>query len=119
MLLGQSTKSRKTTAVKKIKQIRERHGYRNLQRRALIEGYLETLADNPIQSFVCDEASGLLSKYHKKYNDGVFDLECKIYDCESVRKIKASGQKSKVKEFIVKILISRTYMQQLLINFVR
>lgn len=102
-LLGQSTKSRKTTAVKKIKQIRESATDTEFYNdEPTIEGYLETLADNPVQSFVCDEASGLLSKYHKRYNDGIFDLECKIYDCESVRKIKASGQKSKVKEFIVK-----------------
>lgn len=103
MLLGQSTKSRKTTAAKKIKQIREIAINEEMYHdEPTLEGYLEILADEPTQSFVCDECSGLLAKFHKKYNEGIFDLECKIFDGESVRKVKASGQKNTVKEFIVK-----------------
>lgn len=102
-LLGQSSKSRKSTAVKKIKNIRESATDSDLYNdEPTIEGYLEMLSKEPIQSFVCDEVSGLLAKFHKKYNDGVFDLDCKIYDGDSVRKVMASGKNATVKEFIVK-----------------
>lgn len=103
ILLGQSSKSRKSTAVKKIKNIRESATDSDLYNdEPTIEGYLEMLAKEPIQSFVCDEVSGLLAKFHKRYNDGIFDLDCKIYDGDSARKIMASGRNSTVKEFIVK-----------------
>jgi primase-polymerase (primpol)-like protein len=68
LLLGLSTKSRKSTAVNKIEQIREAATSTELYNdEPTIEGYLEMLALNPVQSFVCDEVSGLLAKYHKKY----------------------------------------------------
>ena len=102
MLLGQSTKSRKSTAVKKIENIREAATNNVLYNdEPTIEGYLEMLATNPVQSFVCDEASGLLAKFHKTYNEGIFDLECKIYDGQSVRKIKAAGRDKDVREIVV------------------
>jgi len=68
LLLGLSTKSRKSTAVNKIEQIREAATDTELYNdEPTIEGYLEMLALNPVQSFVCDEVSGLFAKYHKKY----------------------------------------------------
>lgn len=103
MLFGQSTKSRKSTAIKKIRNIYEVATDIDLfNDEPTIEGYLEMLSKNPIQNFLLDEASGLLAKYHKKYNEGIFDMECKIYDCDGVRKIKASGQNKDPKEFSIK-----------------
>jgi hypothetical protein len=103
LLLGLSTKSRKSTAVNKIEQIREAATDTELYNdEPTIEGYLEMLALNPVQSFVCDEVSGLFAKYHKKYNEGIFDLDCKIYDGASIRKIKASGRNKDPQEYIIK-----------------
>jgi hypothetical protein len=93
MLLGQSTLSRKSTVVKKSKNVYESATETELYHdEPTVEGYLEMLAQNPVQNFVKDEASGLLAKYHKKYNDGIFDCECEIYDGSDVRKTKASGK---------------------------
>jgi hypothetical protein len=103
LLLGLSTKSRKSTAVNKIEQIREAATDTELYNdEPTIEGYLEMLVLNPVQSFVCDEVSGLFAKYHKKYNEGIFDLDCKIYDGASIRKIKASGRNKEPQEYIIK-----------------
>lgn len=102
LLIGLSTKSRKSTAINKIEQIREAATDTELYNdEPTIEGYLEMLARNPVQSFVCDEVSGLLAKYHKKYNEGIFDLDCKIYDGASIRKIKASGRNKVPQEYII------------------
>lgn len=103
LILGQSTKSRKSTAIKKIKPIYKVATNTDLYNDdPTIEGYLEMLAKKPVQNFIRDEVSGLLAKYHKKYNDGIFDLECNIYDGDSVRKIKAAGRDKEPKEFIIK-----------------
>ncbi len=103
LLLGQSTKSKKSTAVNKIEAIREAAtGIELYNDEPTIEGYLEMLARNPTQSFVCDEVSGLLAKYHQKYNAGIFDLDCKVYDGASVRKIKASGKNQDPQEYIIR-----------------
>jgi len=103
ILLGQSTTSRKSTAVRKIKPVFEAATDTDLYNDdPTIEGYLEMLVKNPVQNFVRDEASGLLAKYHKKYNEGIFDLECSVYDGDSVRKIKAAGKDKEPKEYIIK-----------------
>ena len=103
LLLGQSTKSRKSTAIKKIKPIFEAATDGSLYNDdPTIEGYLEMLAKNPVQNFIRDEVAGLMAKYHKKYNDGIFDLECNVYDGDSVRKIKAAGRDKEPKEYIIK-----------------
>lgn len=103
ILLGQSTKSRKSTAIRKIKPIYEAATDTDLYNDdPTIEGYLEMLALNPVQNFVRDEVSGLMAKYHKKYNEGIFDLECNVYDGDSVRKIKAAGRDKEPKEYTIK-----------------
>jgi hypothetical protein len=43
---------------------------------------------------VRDEAAGLLAKYKQKYNDGIFDAECTLFDCRSYTKtLSAKGKK--------------------------
>lgn len=103
MIIGQSTRSRKSTAVRKVKNVFESATDTDLYNDdPTIEGYLEMLSKNPVSNFVRDEVSGLLAKYHKKYNDGIFDLECNVYDGDSVRKVKAAGREKEPKEFIIR-----------------
>jgi len=86
-ILGRSTTSRKTTAITKAKEI-----YTAATDTVLynddysIEGYLKLLEKHPVSHFVRDEAAGLLAKNYKKYNDGIFDTECNIYDGQETRK---------------------------------
>ncbi|UGV40256.1 DUF3987 domain-containing protein [Methanococcoides orientis] len=103
IVLGKSTTSRKSTVVNKARSI-----YASATDTTLynddysIEGYLETLSEHPICNFVRDEAAGLFAKYHKKYNEGIFEAECAIYDCQDYKKTLASGKNNKPKEYVVK-----------------
>ncbi len=101
--LGKSTTSRKTTAVNKAKKIYESIADVTLYNDDhSLEGYLESLAENPIQHFVRDEAAGLLAKMHKQYNEGIFEAECAIYDGQGYKKTLASGKSKKPRVFEVK-----------------
>lgn len=86
-ILGRSTTSRKSTAIIKTKNI-----YENATDSVLfnddysVEGYLKLLEKQPVNNFVRDEVAGLLAKNYKKYNDGIFDLECTIYDGQDTKK---------------------------------
>jgi hypothetical protein len=89
-ILGKSTTSRKTTIIKKARYIYEQITDRKSSNEEFsIEGYLKLLEVDPNHDFVRDEAGGLLAKYNKKYNEGIFDMECAIYDCQNVCKILA------------------------------
>lgn len=102
MLMGNSTSSRKSTAVNKTRKMVEIATEMTLPNQDFsLEGYLESLALNPTMSNVRDEASGLLAKYHQKYNDGIFDLECSIYDCQNAEKRLASGKAKEPKTYRV------------------
>jgi predicted transcriptional regulator len=102
-LLGNSTTSRKSTAVNKARTMFEAVVECDLPNQDYsIEGYLESLSLNSIQINVRDESSGLMAKYHKKYNDGIFDLECALYDNQNVEKVLASGKNKTPKIFTVK-----------------
>jgi len=101
LLCGLSTISRKSTAVNKAKQILEvTQGKKLYNDEYSLEGYLELLRDNPISNFVKDEAVGLFRKYNKRYNDGIYELENAIYDCQPVRKTLAR-EKGNKKEIVV------------------
>lgn len=101
-LLGQSTISRKSTVVKIGQNLYEDALSTKLYNdEPTREGYIDLLVQHPVSNFVRDEAAGLLSKYHKKYNDGVFDLECNIYDCQDYRKVMSSGKDTDLVEKII------------------
>jgi hypothetical protein len=98
--IGKSTTSRKSTIINKTRRIYEVATDVTLYNDDYsLEGYLETLAQNPINNFVRDEAAGLLAKYHKKYNEGIFEAECAIYDCQNYKKTLASGKSKEPKTF--------------------
>lgn len=89
-ILGKSTTSRKTTVIKKARYIYEQTtGRKSSNEEFSIEGYLKYLEFDPNHDFVRDEAGGLLAKFNKKYNEGIFDIECAIYDRQNVCKILA------------------------------
>ena len=92
-ILGQSTVSRKSTILGKTKAI-----YQGVTESELynndysLEGYLELLEREPITAFVRDEVAGLIAKMHKKYNEGIFELECAIFDGQNYKKTLSSGK---------------------------
>ena len=101
--IGKSTTSRKSTAVNKTRKIYETATDIDLPNDDYsIEGYLESLSNYPITNNVRDEASGLLAKFHKKYNEGIFDLECQLYDGQNIKKTLASGGKKEPKTYSIK-----------------
>jgi hypothetical protein len=98
--VGASTTSRKSTIVNKTRNIFEIATDTILYNDDYsIEGYLETLSHFPISNHVRDEAAGLFAKFHKRYNEGIFEAECAIYDCQSYKKTLASGKDKKPKTF--------------------
>lgn len=101
--LGKSTTSRKTTAINKAKGTYEAITNINLYNDDYsLEGYLESLAERPVQHFVRDEAAGLLAKMHKQYNEGIFEAECAIYDGSGYKKTLSAGKAKTPKVFEVK-----------------
>jgi predicted transcriptional regulator len=102
ILFGLSTISRKTTVINKTKTVFEACTQEKLYNDDYsLEGYLELLQDNPVCNIVRDEVVGLFQKYEKKYNDGIHELECSIYDGGSYRKSLSSGRNGKKKEVVV------------------
>jgi len=102
MVFGKSTTSRKSTVVNKARNI-----YMSASNKILynddfsLEGYMEMLSEHPISHFVRDEAAGLIAKNHKKYNEGIFEAECAIYDGQDYRKTLAKGRDKKQREYII------------------
>lgn len=102
-IVAKSTTSRKSTAVNKARNLFEVATETTLFNDDYsIEGYLDTLSIHPILNNVRDEASGLLAKFHKKYNDGIFVLECAMYDCQNYKKTLTGGKDKKPREVEVK-----------------
>jgi hypothetical protein len=101
-ILGRSTTSRKSTVVKKTKEVYERVTSEVLLNEDFsLEGYLESLSFNNKQCHARDEASGFLAKIHKTYNEGFTELECAIYDGQSYKKTLASKGSKEPKVFEV------------------
>jgi hypothetical protein len=93
IFLGRSTTSRKSTVINKAKEIFTYGTDRELFNDEFsIEGYLKLLSKCPVNNIVRDEAGGLLAKSYKKYNEGIFDIECLIYDGQDVRKTLAKEE---------------------------
>jgi hypothetical protein len=85
--LGRSTTSRKTTVINKAKDIYTCATDCELYNDDYsLEGYLKYLSKTPVCNLVRDEVAGLLAKNYKKYNEGIFDTECLIYDGQDFRK---------------------------------
>ncbi|MCK5640797.1 MAG: bifunctional DNA primase/polymerase, partial [Gammaproteobacteria bacterium] len=102
MLLGMSTLARKTTAVNKAKNIYEAATELTLFNNDFsVEGYCEMLAEQPIQAMIRDEAGGFLAKAHKNHNDGLFDMDCQIYDGQNHKKTLAAGKNKEKREVVV------------------
>jgi len=92
---GPSTIARKTVAVNKAKRIHETVvGDVLLNPDFSRDGLLRELHENPIMPSIRDESSSLLSKMHQKYNDGIFALECQLYDRQSIKKSLAKAEDS-------------------------
>ena len=94
-LVGRSTTSRKTTAVNNASSIWAAVTNEILNNNDFsFEGYLEALSEKSVNNFVRDEAAGLLSKYKQKFNNGIFDAECTLFDGKSYSKrLSKSGKK--------------------------
>lgn len=101
-MLGKSTVSRKSTVVNAARNVFEVATDSLLYNEDYsIEGYLETLSENSVMHNVRDEVAGLMAKFHKKYNEGIFELECAIYECQNVQKTLGSGKNKKPRVFTV------------------
>lgn len=102
-VLGLSSISRKTTTMDKISQMYEVVTGEDVYNDDYsAEGYLEILQENPRSNFIRDEAASLLAKYNRKHNDGIYSMECSIYDGKSTRKTLSSGRDKKPKVVSVK-----------------
>ena len=102
MVFGKSTTSRKSTVVNKARNIYMASSDTILYNDDFsLEGYMEMLSEQPISHFVRDEAAGLIAKNHKKYNEGIFEAECAIYDGQDYRKTLAKGREKKQREYII------------------
>jgi hypothetical protein len=98
-ILGKSTTSHKSTVINMAKDVFEKVSETKIFNvDYTLEGYLQILANNPIENFVRDEAAGLMAKYHKKNNEGILDAECAIYDGQSYRKNLYSKKKDNKSE---------------------
>jgi hypothetical protein len=101
--LGKTTYSRKSAVVNESREIYEVATDTVLYNDDYsIEGYLETLAATPILNNVRDEVAGLIAKFHKKYNEGIFELECAIYDGQNIKKTLSSGKNKTLKTYVAK-----------------
>lgn len=109
--IGKSTTSRKSTIVNKTRKIFEVATDSTLYNEDYsIEGYLETLAQHPILFNVRDEAAGLMAKYHKKYNEGILELECAIYDGQNFKKTLAGGKSKEPRVFeVINPFVTKLY----------
>jgi hypothetical protein len=101
-VLGKSTTSRKSTVVNACRGVYEVATEDILYNDDYsIEGYLETLSLNPVLHNVRDEVAGLMAKFHKKYNEGIFELECAVYDCQNIKKTLSGGKAKSPRTFVV------------------
>ncbi len=92
-ILGTSTVSRKSTIVNKARKIYEVATDQDVSNHEYsIEGLIETLAKEPVSYQVRDEAGGQMAKDLKKYNEGIGDLWCAMYDGQTYKKTLASGR---------------------------
>ena len=102
-IFGRSTTSRKSTIVNRTRQVHESVTGSYLPNEDFsIEGYLESLSQNPTQHHVRDEVAGFLAKIHKQYNEGFNELECALYDGQNFRKTLASKGNKDPKVFNIK-----------------
>jgi hypothetical protein len=109
-LIGPSTISRKTTVIDNGRDIYiSATGNKIPDTDYSLEGYAETLVENPILNCVRDEVSTLLSKMGQKYNDGYFEFECSMYDGKPYVKTLASKGKGAPQSFVVE----NTYITKL------
>lgn len=93
-IIGNSSTSRKTTTMSKFRKIYEEITHVKVSDTDYSqEGLIDELSAIPTKHQVRDEASGVLAKMHKKYNDGIFALECTFYDNRNFEKILASVDK--------------------------
>lgn len=102
-LIGRSTTSRKSTAVNNTSSIWAAVSGEILNNDDFsLEGYLESLSVNPVSNFVRDEVAGLFAKYKQKYNDGIFDAECTLFDGKNYKKTLASKGKKVPETFEIR-----------------
>jgi hypothetical protein len=100
MLIGRSTTSRKSTAVNNTSSVWAAVSEEILNNDDFsLEGYLEALSRDPVSNFIRDEAAGLFAKYKQKYNDGIFDAECTLFDGKNYKKTLASKGKKDPQTF--------------------
>jgi hypothetical protein len=103
MVIGRSTTSRKSTAVNNTSSIWAAVTGEILNNDDFsLEGYLEALSRDPTRNFVRDEAAGLFAKYKQKYNDGIFDAECTLFDGKNYKKTLASKGKKDPQTFEIR-----------------
>jgi len=95
MILGQSTISRKSTAInytREFNHILNNETRKEAPNQFSPEGLMEHLSMTPHSHFILDEAAGLLKSMKKKtYLIDLRDLLCTLYDCQGVsRKLRTS-----------------------------
>lgn len=99
MLHGLSSVSRKSTVLGMAKRKYETcTGDYVANHEYSIQGYYEDLEEHRVSNFIRDEAAGQLHNMHKKHNDGMAQVECLVYDGQSITKKLASkkGKKDEV-----------------------
>jgi len=84
ILLGDSTKYRKSTSVNKGEDILERiDGINFLPSRFSTEGLIESISKMPVGGIIRDEYAGFLLEAKKQYMADIKDFLCELYDGKS------------------------------------
>ena len=105
-ILGKSTLSRKSTAVKKTKdrliEVLPELKYSMVPTEFSAEAFVEHMDHYNHASWVRDEAAGVLSTMKKTYMGGFKDTLMQLYDCDEIhRKLRTSQRKSVQTDFNV------------------
>jgi DNA-binding HxlR family transcriptional regulator len=101
MCLGQSSFSRKSTALNMVKIVAGANSsFATVPGMFSTEGLIETFHDNPRGYLVKDEAAQILGSINKKqYMSDVRDVLCELYDCGDIKRKLRTSKKTGTTNF--------------------
>lgn len=102
LLLGESTTSRKSTALNLGQDLIQKVFGHGLPQDFSPEAFVEMMADNPSTYIFKDEFAGLLAAMQKAYMSDLRDLLCTLYDCKDYHRKLRTSQRNKVSSFDIR-----------------
>lgn len=102
LLLGESTISRKTTAMNLGEGLIQKVFGHGLHQDFSPEAFVEMMAGHPSTYLIKDEFAGLLASMQKAYMSDLRDLLCTLYDCKDYHRQLRTSQRNKVSSFDIR-----------------